>query len=226
MSVMRLSGELVWEVCCGFACPGFLSDRLSGLDKMITSRQSQPSSEATMVSVRCVSQSSRYIVPETSSQVSCFHTHCIASQLPCSILHRSYSDHELDYSRPCNSFSPDDLAPYIYFGGLTAQIPELLGLADQFEAAQMKQGPYIIFYRSLEQGTWSQLRKALPFTYQGAFQSDCTLDWDDTLRRLNINAGITEYDRDQVVYAMQHGPHPRVVYKSVHLNAISTRSYD
>lgn len=71
----------------------------------------------------------------------------------------------------------------------------------------------MIFYKSLRQGSWSQLRKTLPFTYQGAFQSDYSLDFDETMKRLNINEGITEYDRDQVVYAMQHGPHPRVVYK-------------
>lgn len=135
------------------------------------------------------------------------------SQLPGSIPQRSYSDHELDYSRPWNSFNPDDLAPYISFDGVTADIPELLGLSDQFEATQMRQGPYMIFYKSLEQGTWSQLRSALPFTYQGEFQSDYTLDLDDTMKRLNINAGITEYDRYQVIYALQHGPHPRVVYK-------------
>lgn len=71
----------------------------------------------------------------------------------------------------------------------------------------------MIFYKSLEQGTWSQLRSALPFTYQGEFQSDYTLDLDDTMKRLNLNAGITEHDRDQVVYALQHGTHPRVVYQ-------------
>lgn len=163
--------------------------------------------------VRCVSRSSRFVGPANPCQVSCLHTHFIASQLPCSILQRSYSDHELDYSQTWNSFNAEDLGPYLSFGGLFAQIPTLLGLVDQFEAAQMKQGPHIIFHRSLEQGTWSQLRKRVPFNYQGAFQSDFSLDFDETMKRLNINAGITEYDRDLVVYAMQHGPHPRVVYK-------------
>lgn len=77
----------------------------------------------------------------------------------------------------------------------------------------MRQGPSTIFHKSLQQGTWSQLRKALPFIYQGEFESDYTLNLDDTMKRLNINAGITEYDRGQVVHALQHGPHPRVVYK-------------
>lgn len=77
----------------------------------------------------------------------------------------------------------------------------------------MKQGPHMIFCKSLVQGTWSQIRKTLPFTYQGEFQSDCSLGLDETMKRLNINAGITEHDRDQVVYAIQHGPHPRAVYK-------------
>lgn len=71
----------------------------------------------------------------------------------------------------------------------------------------------MIFHKSLEQGTWSQLRKALPFTFQGEFQSDCTLDLDGTMERLNIILGITTYDKDQVVHAIQHGPHPRLVYK-------------
>lgn len=161
----------------------------------------------------CVTKFKVCCLSKAMRQVSCFHTYFIMAQLPCSILQRTYSDHELDYSRPWNSFNADDLGPYISFAGLTAQIPELLGLADQFEAARLKQGPHMIFYKSLAQGTWSQLRSTLPFTYKGAFQSDCSLGFDETMKRLNINAGITEHDRDQVVYAIQHGPHPRVVYK-------------
>lgn len=88
-----------------------------------------------------------------------------------------------------------------------------MGLSDQFEAAQMRQGPHLIFHKSLERGTWAQLRRALPFTFQGEFQTDCTLDLDGTMKRLNIDLGITEYDKDLVVHAIQHGPHPRVVYK-------------
>lgn len=71
----------------------------------------------------------------------------------------------------------------------------------------------MIFHKSLEQGTWSQLRKALPFTFQGEFQSDCTLELKDTMERLNIILGISKCDKDQVVQAIQYGPHPRVVYK-------------
>lgn len=161
---------------------------------------------------RCASRNSRYVVPPKPFSLR-FRTHCMASQLPYFMLQRSYSDHELDYSRPWNSFNPDNPAPYLSFGGVIAQIPELLGLSDQFEAARLKQGPYMIFSRSLEQCTWSQLRRALPFTYPGEFQSDFSLDLDETMKRLNIKGGITECDRDRVVYALQHGPHPRLVYK-------------
>ncbi|KAG8166797.1 hypothetical protein KVR01_002486 [Diaporthe batatas] len=92
------------------------------------------------------------------------------------------------------------------------KIPELLGLSDQFKNARIKQGPHIIFHKSLEKRTWSQLRKALPFTFPGQIESDCTLGFSETMERLKINLGITEYDKYQVIHAIQHGPHPRVVY--------------
>lgn len=133
-------------------------------------------------------------------------------KLPCSVLQRSYSDRELDYSQPWNTFYPDDLAPCLYFGGLFGKIPELLGLSDQFEAAGTKQGPLIIFPKSLERFTWSQLRKALPFTFPGEIESDCTLDFNDTMERLKIHLGITEHDKDQIIHAIYHGHHPRAVY--------------
>ncbi|KAJ0115352.1 hypothetical protein J7T55_012630 [Diaporthe amygdali] len=136
-------------------------------------------------------------------------------KLPGSILQRSYSDYELDYSRPLNSFNPDDFAPYLSFRGFIAKIPELLGIADQFSAAHMKQGPFMVFQKSLEQCTWSQLRKALPFTYKGEFENGCTLGVQSALERLNISDGITKYDRDQVFHAMQHEPHLRVVYNTL-----------
>ncbi|KAL1879764.1 hypothetical protein Daus18300_001601 [Diaporthe australafricana] len=118
-------------------------------------------------------------------------------KLPCSITRRSYSDHKLDYSRQLNYFNPDDSAPYLLFVGLTALIPELLGVADQFEAARLKQGPCMIFHNSLEQRTWSGLRNLLPFTYKGVFEADYTLGIEDALERLNIKEGITRFDRDQ-----------------------------
>jgi hypothetical protein len=77
----------------------------------------------------------------------------------------------------------------------------------------MKQGPHLIFHQSLQQGTWSQLRSALPFTFQGEFQPDFTLDLNGAMKRLNINSGITQYDKYLVVHALKHGPDPRAVYK-------------
>lgn len=153
------------------------------------------------------------LAQQSHAKFTVFVLTAMSSQLPCSIPRRSYSDHKLDYSRQLNDFNPDDSAPYLSFSGLTALIPELLGVADQFVAARMKQGPCMIFHKSLVQCTWSRLRKVLPFTYKGEFEAGYTLGIENAFERLNISEGITKFDRDQSLYAMQHGASPRVLYK-------------
>ncbi|KUI54897.1 hypothetical protein VP1G_02190 [Cytospora mali] len=134
-------------------------------------------------------------------------------KIPSTTPQRSYTDKELNYRKPQNIYEPNSLAPYILTRGLFTQIPDLLGISNQFTAAQVKQGPYILFPKILERMTWSELRKYAPFTSRGVFEDGCVLTLDEVLERLEITEGITKNDKDCIFNAMQTVSNLRTFYK-------------
>ncbi|KUI68566.1 hypothetical protein VM1G_03981 [Cytospora mali] len=126
---------------------------------------------------------------------------------------RSYTDKELNYRKPQNLYEPNSLAPYVLIRGLFTQIPDLLDISNQFKAAQVKQGPYILFPSVLERMTWSELRKHMPVTNKGVFEDGCVLTLDEVLERLEITEGITKNDKDCIFNAMQTASNLRTFYK-------------
>ncbi|ROW09760.1 hypothetical protein VMCG_02603 [Cytospora schulzeri] len=126
-------------------------------------------------------------------------------KLPPTISRRSYSDHELDHRKESNAFDPHSLAPYILTQCFWARIPDLLGIVDQFEGSQTGQGPYIMFPKLVEQMTWSELRNSVPFMIDGVLEDESHHDLEEVLERLNITGGISDWDKECILKAIQAG---------------------
>lgn len=137
------------------------------------------------------------------------------SQLPRSIPEKNGSDLVLDYTKPYNVFDPDETGPYLLTRGFFARIPDLLGVYNQIELAEKSHGPYISFPPIVEQTSWSDLRKSMPFTSKGVFeqnyiaQNNIAQDNALTMRRLalelDIIAGITVMDKMCIHTALRTG---------------------
>lgn len=155
----------------------------------------------------------KYQVCHSYQKIACLNAHSSVSQLPATIPTRSYSDRELNYWNQSSAFDPHSLAPYILTPGFWARIPDLLGIVDQFEGSRMEQGPYIMFPKLLGQLTWSELRNSMPFTSNGVVEDECHLDLEEILERLDVSRGISNWDKECILKAMQAGINLRALYE-------------
>ncbi|KAK7749040.1 hypothetical protein SLS53_001066 [Cytospora paraplurivora] len=152
---------------------------------------------------------------------------------------RSYSDHNLDYSKPCNEFNPHSPAPHLLVRAVAATtIPHLLGIEDQFETATLEEGPYVCFPKRLQKGSWAELRQSMPFVTKGTLIESVSLTMNEVelrqrmpletkgtlmenpsltmnkaLVRLGLTQGITNPDRDQISDAARLGRNLQLLYK-------------
>lgn len=154
-----------------------------------------------------------YNVSRSHQSITFLGAHSDMSQIPHSIPQRSHSDHELNYWNHLVAFDTHSFAPYLLTRGFFAQIPDLLGVADQFEAACLRQGPKIFISRSLEQKTWSELRNSLPFTINGSFEEGMSLSMTEVLELLGLSGGITKRDIDHISNTIRTGSKLEVSYK-------------
>ncbi|ROW14585.1 hypothetical protein VPNG_03169 [Cytospora leucostoma] len=160
--------------------------------------------------------------------------------IPHRIPERSYSDHKLDYSKPCNEFNPHSPAPHLLVRAVAATtIPHLLGIEDQFETATLEEGPYVCFPKRVQKGSWAELRQSMPFVTKGilieslfltmneaelrqrmpletkgTLMENLSLTINKALVRLGLTQGITNPDRDQISDAVRLGRNPRLLYNA------------
>lgn len=145
--------------------------------------------------------------------IACLNAHNKVLQLPPTIPSKTYSDHQLDYRTHPSTFDPHSLAPYISIRCVVARIPDLLGISDQFEEFQMDQGPCIIFPKLVEQMTWSDLRKRVPFKITGVMEDECHLNLTEVLEKLNVSGGISWWDKFRISKAIEAGVNVRALYE-------------
>lgn len=169
----------------------------------------------------------------------CFNAESDTSQIPHRIPKRSYSDHKLDYSKPCNEFDPHSPAPHLLVRGVgAATIPHLLGVEDHFATANREEGPYVCFPNRVQKGSWAELRQSMPFETKGTLienisstmneaelrqrmpsetkgtlMENPSLTIDEALVRLDLLEGVTNTDREQISDAVRLGRKTHLLYK-------------
>lgn len=120
------------------------------------------------------------------------------SQLPLESQQRVMEHDEVVCSSP-GEFDPHN--PALYFGRLylTATVPQLLGLLEQYRSKDKDLGPMMEFDNNGEYLSWAAIRERLPLKVECHFQQEnhemASLTVKEIQQRLGCTGGLIEEDR-------------------------------